>query len=66
MLGEEREVYPNKHDKELCLGPPLGQRSARDGGESKGNPGEDSKYGPHGEDVMKVGDYIISIMQRNI
>jgi hypothetical protein len=66
VLREEREVYPNKHDKELSLGPPLRQGSSCDGGESKGHSGEDSKHGPHGEDVMEVCDHIIGIMQRNI
>lgn len=62
MLGEEGEVYSDKHDKELDLRPTLGQRCSGEGRESKCDPGEDGKHGPYGEDIMEVGDHIISVM----
>jgi len=62
MLGEEGEVYPYKHDKELDLRPTLGQCCAGEGGESKCDPGEDGKHCAYGEDIVEVRDHIISVM----
>ena len=62
MLGEEGEVYPYKHDKELDLCPTLGQRSTSEGRESKCDPSEDGKHGAYGEDIMEVRDHIIGVM----
>jgi len=66
VLGEESEINTRKHDEELSLGPPLRQAGTCDGRESKGDPGEDSEHGAYGEDVVKVCDDIIGIMQGNI
>jgi len=62
MLGEEGEVYPYKHDKELDLRPTLGQRSPCEGRESKCDPGEDGEHGAYGEDIVEVRDHIVSVM----
>jgi len=66
MLGEKREVNPHEYDKELGLSPTFRKRGTRDGREPEGDPGEDAKYGPHGEHVMEVRDNVIGIMQSDV
>lgn len=66
MLREESDVNAREYHIKLNLGSTLGQRHSCDRREPKGNPSKDSKDGPHRQDVMEMGYYIVSIMESNV
>lgn len=62
MLGEEGQVYPEEHNSEVDFCPCAVKRVPCKEGEPVDESANDGEDSTHREDVMEVGNYVVSVM----
>jgi len=62
MLGEESQVYPNKHHKKLAFYQKIVQGYASDSRSPKGHPRENREDSAHGQHVVKMRHDVICVV----
>ena len=66
VLGKESEINAQEHNKEMGFGPAGMEGEPGKEGEPVMEGGEKGKDGPHAEDIMEMGNYVIGVMEDNV
>jgi len=66
VLWEEGKINPDKHNREVGLSSCVVKSVAGEERESVDEAGHDSKHGPHGQDVVEVGNYVVGVVEDDV